>query len=167
MFFEEQYEYTIIEDVSKEELENFSEEQGINAQVGIDNSLDWAIFAQYYGANNGLNHIASVSFAHMVSLFLSGMGVSASTEFYLKEEQIEFNILDALNKIKVDIDDEIDQVKTLFEYIFILYKDKLHPYWKKTERLDFRLSYNDYNDFMSVPGETKSDKLNNLLENYY
>lgn len=167
MFFEEKFTYKIIEDVPAETLQEFCNENDINMQLGIMDNMDWAIFSQYYGSNNGLNFIESVSFAYMVSMFMTGLGVSASTEMYLKEEEIEYNILDALNDIKVQFDDELEQARALFDYIFILYNEKISPYWRKTERMNLRVSIKQLEDFNSVPGNSKSDKLQTLLDNYY
>lgn len=167
MFFEQKFDYNIIEEVSAETLQEFCNENDLNIKVGVMDNTDWAIFAQWYGSNHGLNFIESVSFAYMVSLFMTGLGVSASTEFYLKEEQIEYNILDALNDIKVQFDDEFEQARTLFDYIFILYKEKITQYWKKTERMNLRVSVRQLDDFNNVEGKSKSDKLQTLLDNYY
>lgn len=167
MFFEEKFNYRIIEDVPAETLDEFCRENGLNIRMGDMISTDWAIFSQWYGANNGLNFIESVSFAYMVSNFLSGMGVSASTEMYLREEQIEFALLEKLNELREQIPDEKEQAIKMFESIFVFYKEELSPYWRKTEQMNLRLSIRQLEDFKRVRGDSNSEKLQTLLDNYF
>ena len=166
MFFEKQYKYTIIDnEITTEELQKYLKEQDIGLQI-VDNSTEWAAFAQYYGRRNGLNDIVATSFSYMISLFMTGMGISASTEMYFREEQIEFTIIDALNNMNKDIAEEKKAVM-LFEFIFNLYHLDIRKYEYKTEKLDFRLGISDYDKFMNIPGKSKSDKLRELLLYYY
>ena len=49
MFWNELYDYTIIDDsVSEKELQEFLRENYIHMDI-VDNSTAWAAFAQYYG----------------------------------------------------------------------------------------------------------------------
>ena len=162
--FNQKYTYKIIDDtITTEELENHLKENNVYLDI-VDNSTEWAAFSQYYGRSNGLNDVVTASFSYMVSLFMTGMGISASTEMYFREEQIEHEILDEYNNI-FDHENEWD-VKRLFNFIFQLYKD-IHKYEYKTEKLDFRLGINEYTEFMNIPAKSKADKLRILLNHYY
>ena len=69
--------------------------------------------------------------------------------------------------VKAAYEDEKDQVKLLFDYIFLIYNKKIYTYMKKSERLEIRLTMKQLQDFNSVPGKSKADKLEALLTHYY
>lgn len=129
---------------------------------------DWKNFAMEYGLDNGLNIEEAESFSDMIYYFL-GEGPAVPLENkYFKIQKIQFDIIPIIRELKVQFpDDEEEQVKTLFYYIFIIYKDKIYQYAKKSERLEIRLTKKQLEDFNSVPGKSKADKLETLLEHYY
>ena len=162
MFFK--YDTIIDDSITVKELQEFLRTHNIYLDI-VDNSTEWAAFSQYYAHKHGLGDIAAASFSYMVSLFMTGMGVSASTEAYFREETIEGLVLDEFNSLK-DLSDEDKAVK-LFEFIFELYSKDISKYEYKVERLAFRLGIDTYNQFLNVEGESKADKLNTLLRVYY
>ena len=102
----------------------------------------------------------------MISYFIAnGPAVPLENRHY-KIQKLQFDIMDAIPDIK-EIEDEKDQVKTLFEYIFIMYHEKIYQYMKKSERLEIRLTRKQLQDFNSVPGKSNADKLETLLENFF
>ena len=126
---------------------------------------DWKTFSYEYGINNGLNELEARSFSDMISYFIgNGPAVPIENKYY-KIQKLQFDILAAIPDIK-ELEEE-DQVKTLFDYIFIIYNEKIYQYMKKSERLEIRLTMKQLQDFSSVPGKTKADKLENLLVHYY
>jgi len=128
---------------------------------------DWKTFSYEYGINNGLNELEARSFSDMISYFIgNGPAVPIENKYY-KIQKLQFDIMDAIPDIKAAYLDEREQAKTLFDYIFIIYNKKIYQYMKKSERLEIRLTMKQLQDFSSVPGKTKADKLENLLGHYY
>lgn len=127
---------------------------------------DWKQFSYEYGINNGLNEMEAISFSDMISYFIADGPAVPLDSKYFKIQKIQFDILAAVPDIR-EIEDEKDQVKTLFDYIFIMYSEKIYEYAKRSERLSFRVTQKQMADFKSVPGKSLTDKLQTLLEGYY
>lgn len=164
MFWENTYEYTIIDNsISKEDLQEFLRKNNIFLDIN-DNPTAWCAFAQYYGRSNGLNDIESASFSFMISSFMSHMGVSAGTEAYYKEENIELKVISIYEEIRDKDIPEPDKVKQLFNEIFLLYKNDIEEYAWKNRRLQLRISESDYEKFQQLPGQTTTEKFRNLLK---
>ena len=164
MFWEKEYLPAVVGcESNDEELQQFLNEVGIGFQI-IDNPTRWAAYAQYYARENGFGMIKSTSFAYMCSLFFGGMGISAGTEMYFKEEQIEYAIIDALNNIKSinDLSEE-KKVKMTFDFIFNLYSVDISQYEYATERLSFKLTPSEMEKFQSLEGKTNKEKFKFLL----
>ncbi len=162
MFWEKEDEYKIIEDVSVEELEKFLTENHI--YLNLDGAAErWAAFSNYYGRKHGLNPFESASFSSIISTFMEGMGVSAGTEAYFNEEAIENKVIDLYNQLPKDAD-EISRKRMLFSQVFDLYKNDIAKYELKNRRIEVRVSEREYQKFLDLPGETKSDKFRNLLK---
>ena len=127
---------------------------------------DWKQFSYEYGINNGLNINEAISFSDMISYFIADGPAVPLDSKYFKIQKIQFDILAAVPDIR-EIEDEKDQVKTLFDYIFIMYSEKIYEYAKRSERLSFRVTQKQMVDFKSVPGKSLTDKLQTLLVEYY
>ena len=127
---------------------------------------DWKTFSYEYGTNNGLNINEAISFSDMISYFIADGPAVPLDSKYFKIQKIQFDILAAVPDIR-EIEDEKDQVKTLFDYIFIMYNEKIYEYAKRSERLSFRVTQKQMADFKSVPGKSLTDKLQTLLVEYY
>lgn len=162
MFWEKEDEYKIIEDVSVSELEKFLTENHIYLDLnGV--AERWAAFSNYYGRKHGLNELESASFSSIISTFMAGMGVSAGTDAYFNEEAIENKVIDLYNQLPEDAN-EISRKKILFSQVFDLYKNDIEKYELKNRRIEVRVSEREYQKFLDLPGETKSDKFRNLLK---
>ena len=162
MFWEKEEEYKIIEDVSVSELEKFLTENHIYLDLnGV--AERWAAFSNYYGRKHGLNELESASFSSIISTFMAGMGVSAGTEAYFNEEAIEGKVIDLYNQLP-ETADEISRKKILFMQVFDLYKNDIEKYELKNRRIEVRVSEREYQKFIGLPGDSKSDKFRNLLK---
>lgn len=162
MFWKTEHEYNIIEDISVEELEEFLTENHIYLNLeGV--AERWAAFSNYYGRKHGLNPFESASFSSIISTFMAGMGVSAGTEAYFNEEAIEGKVIDLYNQLP-ETADEISRKRMLFSQVFDLYKNDIAKYELKNRRIEVRVSEREYQKFLDLPGETKSDKFRNLLK---
>lgn len=160
MFWKKEDEYAIIEQVSVRELEKFLTENHI--YLNLDGCAErWAAFSNYYGRKHGLNILESASFSSIISTFMAGMGVSASTDAYFNEEAIENKVINLYNQLP-EIDD-ISRKKMLFSQVFDLYKNDIGKYELKNRRIEVRVTERQYQKFLDLPGETKSDKFRNLL----
>ena len=162
MVWEKEDEYKIIENVSVEELSEFLTENHIYLNLeGV--AERWAAFSNYYGRKHGLNPFESASFSSIISTFMAGMGVSASTDAYFNEEAIEGKVIDLYNQLPEDAD-EISRKQMLFSQVFDLYKNNLEKYELKNRRIEVRVSEREYQKFIGLPGDSKSDKLRKLLK---
>ena len=162
-FWENEYNYKIIDDtVSEKELQEFLRENEICLDI-VDNSTAWAAFAQYYGRKNGFNPIHSSSFAYIVSLFMTGMGISASTEAYIKEETLELNLVDYYNQLQSEDSSETEKVIKMFNHIFKVYSEDISEYEYSTERLSFKLTPSEMKKFQSLEGKNNKEKFKTLL----
>lgn len=162
MFWKKEDEYTIIDNVGLEELEEFLHTNHI--YLNLDGCAErWAAFSNYYGRKHGLNPFESASFSSIISTFMEGMGVSAGTEAYFNEEAIENKVIDLYNQLPEDVD-EISRKRMLFSQVFDLYKNDIAKYELKNRRIEVRVTERQYQKFLDLPGETKSDKFRNLLK---
>lgn len=161
MFWNKDHEYKIIEDISVEELKEFLTENHIYLDL-MGTAERWTAFSNYYGRKHGLNPLESASFSSIISTFMEGIGVSAGTDAYFNEEAIENKVIDLYNQLPEDVD-EISRKKLLFRQVFDLYKNDIEKYELKNRRIEVRVSEREYQKFLDLPGETKSDKFRNLL----
>ena len=167
MFFKEEFDPTIInEHVTRESMQNWCDNHNIFIHI-YDTPTFWAGFANFYGQNHGLTFVEASSFAHMVSLFIGGMGISCGTEAYFREENIEMAILEKLNDLRNKENDEMKIATMLFDDIFKIYRDDIEKYSFKIHMLSFRLSQSDFDKFNAVEGDSKISKLRELLDNYF
>ena len=162
MFWEKEDEYKIIEDVSVEELREFLTENHI--YLNLDGCAErWAAFSNYYGRKHGLNELEAASFSSIISTFMAGMGVSASTDAYFNEEAIENKVIDLYNQLP-ETADEISRKRMLFRQVFDLYKNNIAKYELKNRRIEVRVSEREYQKFIGLPGDSKSKKFRKLLK---
>ena len=161
MFWKKEDEYKIIENVSVEELEEFLHTNHI--YLNLDGCAErWAAFSNYYGRKHGLNPFESASFSSIISTFMTGMGVSAGTDVYFNEEAIENKVIDLYNQLPET--DEISRKRMLFSQVFDLYKNDIEKYELKNRRIEVRVSEREYQKFIGLPGDSKSDKFRKLLK---
>ena len=162
-FWKKEYNYKIIDNtISEKELQEFLRENKICFDI-VDNSTAWAAFAQYYGRKNGFNPIHTASFAYMVSMFLGGMGISAGTDAYIKEETVEKDLLNTYNEInKQDITEE-KKVLKMFDAIVDLYTNRIHLFEYCSEWITFRLTPTERELFRKLPGKTTREKFHHLM----
>lgn len=160
MFWKTEHEYNIIENVSVEKLEKFLTENHIYLNLDVA-AERWAAFSNYYGRKHGLNELEATSFSSIISTFMAGMGVSAGTDAYFNEEAIESKVIDLYNQLPET--DEISRKKLLFRQVFDLYKNNLEKYELKNRRIEVRVSEREYQKFLDLPGDSKSEKFRKLL----
>ena len=162
-FWKKEYNYKIIDNtISEKELQEFLRKNYIHMDI-VDNSTAWAAFAQYYGRKNGFNQIHSASFAYMVSMFLGGMGISAGTDAYIKEETVEKELLNTYNEInKQDVTEEMKVLK-MFDAIVDLYTNRIHLFEYSSEWISFKVTPTERELFRKLPGKTAREKFHHLM----
>ena len=162
MFWKKEDEYTIINNVGLEELEKFLHTNHI--YLNLDGCAErWAAFSNYYGRKHGLNELEAASFSSSISIFMAGMGVSASTDAYFNEEAIENKVIDLYNQLP-ETADEISRKRMLFRQVFDLYNNDIAKYELKNRRIEVRVSEREYQKFIGLPGDSKSKKFRKLLK---
>lgn len=165
MFFEDAKIEDVDQEIQIEELEKYAKERGIPFYAE-DNSSIWNVFANYAAEQEGLNDVERASFGYLCSSFLGGLGYSCGTELYLEEEKLEYVCINSLNDFnKMRISEE-QKVNLFFKFLMNLYKVGLEPYYKKTRSLNIRLNERQYEKFMRVPGENKTEKFLTLLRDF-
>lgn len=164
MFWEKEDEYKIIEDVSVEELREFLTENHI--YLNLEGCAErWAAFSNYYGRKHGLNPFESASFSSIISTFMAGMGVSAGTEAYFNEEAIEKKAIEYYNGVQALQEySEVAKKKLLFKLIFSIYSENIEKYELKNRRIEVRVTEREYQKFLELPGDSKSEKFRKLLK---
>ena len=162
-FWKKEYNYKIIDNtVSEKELQEFLRKNYIHMDI-VDNSTAWAAFAQYYGRKNGFNPIHSASFAYIVSMFLGGMGISAGTGAYIKEETVEKELLNTYNEINnQDVSEEMKVLK-MFDAIVDLYTNRIHLFEYSSEWISFKVTPTERELFRKLPGNTAREKFHHLM----
>lgn len=96
---------------------------------------------------------------------MAGMGVSAGTDAYFNEEAIENKAIEYYNGVQALQEySEVAKKKLLFKLIFSIYSENIEKYELKNRRIEVRVTEREYQKFLELPGETKSDKFRNLLK---
>lgn len=188
--------YCIDNTVTRDEIYNFLIKNRIRVSkdIFLNNTLTWGAFAYYYGMNNGLSEIESISFAGKIMKFFGasyselyrfGLALEYTKNFeniygivslglpseftknietdkYFKEYEISELISSVLSN---NFDgDGFEHTKEIFMTVFDIYKNHIQNFEYKTKRLEFRVSQRQYDQFMSLPGKSKADKLDSLME---
>ena len=144
-FWKNEYNYKIIDDtVSEKELQEFLRENEICLDI-VDNSTAWA------------------SFAYMVSMFIGGMGISAGTDAYIKEETIEKELLNTYNEINKQDTAEETKVLKMFDAIVDLYTNRIHLFEYCSEWISFKVTPTERELFNRLPGNTAREKFHHLM----
>ena len=162
-----EYEYwDLFSDVPKtEKLTDEMGKKGINFPLNtIENR--WCAYAIYDLEQSGIsNLIEQSSFGSIISLFFGGKAVSASTEYYIKEETIENQCVDMWNLIDDTLSTK-ERLKEFYNKIKELYTSNINEYWRNTERINLRVSMKTFQRFEAVEGKTYNEKLVNLLQRW-
>ena len=139
-FFTEEYEYTILENKTLEEIEQETE----NAQISLPDTRAgrWAKYATLKGAQAGLNFMYSINFGYNISSIVADMGIDAGTDIYFKLEMYD-KIFDIFEQVRKEYDDEKEVIKHFFNETLEFYKNEAKNYEKTVYRIALRLSDND------------------------
>lgn len=162
-FWKNEYNYKIIDNtISDEYLRIVLERNNIELSI-VDNPTKWCAFAHVYGLKHGFNPIHAASFAYMVSMFIGGIGISAGTDVYIKEETIEQELLDTYNEINKQDTAEETKVLKMFDAIVDLYTNRIHLFEYCSEWISFKATPTERELFRKIPGKTAREKFQHLM----
>ena len=162
-FWKNEYNYKIIDNtISDEYLRIVLERNNIELSI-VDNPTEWCAFAHVYGLKHGFNPIHTASFAYMVSMFLGGIGISAGTDAYIKEETVEQELLNTYNEITKQNATEETKVLKMFDAIVDLYTNRIHLFEYCSEWISFKVTPTERELFRKVPGKTAREKFHHLM----
>lgn len=95
---------------------------------------------------------------------MAGMGVSAGTDAYFNEEAIENKAIEYYNGVQALQEySEVAKKKLLFKLIFSIYSENIEKYELKNRRIEVRVTEREYQKFLELPGDSKSEKFRKLL----
>ncbi|MBR5503867.1 MAG: hypothetical protein IKV87_05450, partial [Methanobrevibacter sp.] len=167
--------YHCIDDsITRKDLYDFALSNGYYLQETdiLSNLILWELFGYYFGKNNGLNELESISFGlNLTSFFCNGYASTevftnskdntvVKTDKHFNESSIFFTIENIVyHAIEGDLTDYTSEI---FYTIFDIYKNRIQDFEKKTKRLEFRVSERQYKQFMALEGKSKADKLSSL-----
>ena len=162
-FWKNEYNYKIIDNtISDEYLRIVLERNNIELSI-VDNPTEWCAFAHVYGLKHGFNPIHTASFAYIVSMFLGGIGISAGTDAYIKEETVEQELLNTYNEITKQNATEETKVLKMFDAIVDLYTNRIHLFEYCSEWISFKVTPTERELFRKVPGKTAREKFHHLM----
>lgn len=120
LFFDNDYEPSVIDETSIDDLEMKVGVQG--RPYSIESLPDrWAYFAYLKGLENGLSEMYSINFGYTISSFMAGLGVDAGTDVYftMKVDDIIFNIYE---NCKNNYSEDKECAKQFFNIVLEWYK---------------------------------------------
>ena len=59
-----------------------------------------------------------------------------------------------------------EKIKSIFYELFDIYRNRIQDYEYKNKTLNFRLTSRQYDEFMSLPGNSNTERLENLIDFY-
>ena len=171
MFWKKEYKVEDIYSISDfdEKVELALDHYGVYG-LDIHNSLseEWAGYGYTIAMSNDLNSIYAGSMASMISGFASGLPVSFGTDEYLKEDKIEFEIIDQYNKLNEEDIPEEKKLTLLIEEIIKIYNNKdIKKYEKVVFRTTTFLTWSENERFERIKGSNNHEKMQNLIDVYY
>ncbi len=165
MYWKTKSEYKIIWDINIEKLNDFCNENNIAIRL-FDRPMRWAVFAIYYGMQNGLSKQEAFSFGGIISEFLGECRVHTGTEYDYDEDAIHHTVYRVYNDITSFKNKNVNEDKkkrAFFSKVFELYKYNIEEYELKHKTISIDLGPRAYQKFMNAEGETNKDKLLTLL----
>ncbi len=166
MYLNEEFDYSIIDKhVKEEQIQKAVQESEI--PINEDSIANkWFSFAYWYGIDHELNSLQSLSFAYVISYFLSTDIVESQTSKYYDEDGIIEKIKEYIANLKPKTKEKRKAHKIFF-HIFRIYKIELANYEKKTQKIELNVSERIYNQFKTTPGDSIEDKFQFLMDCYF
>jgi len=126
--------------------------------------VEYFYYAIYRGYHEGLRDAALISFASVISGLLGGMSVSFSTDAYFNEIAIEGRAVDEYNLLQSTGADPLIIARGIIEFLLREYKNP-EPAQMMTKNVV--LTKELIKKVHESEGKNFSDKLRNILNNYF
>ena len=164
MLFDKSYEINELldENVDENELVKFAEDYDLN--TSMDTTNKWYLYCVKYGVEHNLDTITAKSFADTITTLVTGLDINTVPEYY-RQDKIFNTIFEILNDGYM-YGPKPSDFKDVFNDVFLEYDCSADDYSYKTEQILIKLSIPMRTKFMSVKGDTYSEKIANLLRVY-
>ena len=102
----------------------------------------------------------------MISRYMSPKNTPLGKNKYIKENMIE----DIVSKKDMEFTSQgmanDKKIESVFYELFDIYQNHIKDYEYKNKTLNFRLTSRQYDEFMSFPGNSNTERLENLIDFY-
>ena len=158
--------YIIDPTVKRSDLDYVLRKNNVDIRVTKDNSSQWQAFGYCYAKDNDLSDLEALSFAKLISRYISNTGEGLRKNKYIKEYLIEEEIAKkdlefASRNIPAD-----KRIEKIFYELFDIYSSRIADFEYRNRQLNFRLTSRKHDEFMKAPGGTNTQKLEYLI-NFY
>ena len=158
--------YIIDPTVRRADLDYVLRQNRIHIKFTKDNASHWQAFGYCYAKDNDLSDLEALSFAKLMSRYISGTEESLNKNKYIKEYLIE----EEINKRNAElVSQELpadERIEKIFYELFDIYESRIADYEYRNKQLNFRITSRKHDEFMRVPGKTNTEKLENLIDFY-
>lgn len=156
--------YIIDSTVRRSDLKYVLERNNVDIPFTKDNASHWQAFGYCYAKDNDLSDLESLSFARLISWYVSSNPPALAKNKYIKENLIG----DIIVKRDVEFTSQgiptDKKIEKVFYELFDIYQNHIQEYEYKNKRLNFRLTSRKYDQFMKVPGKSNTEKLEYLMD---
>ena len=158
--------YIIDPTVKRRDLEYVLNQNNVDIRFTKDNESHWQAFGYCYAKDNELSDLEALSFARMISRYMSPNNTLLAKNKYIKENLIE----DIIAKKDLEFTSQgmanDRKIENVFYELFDIYQNHISDYEYKNKKLNFRLTSRQYDEFMGLPGNSNTEKLENLIDFY-
>ena len=158
--------YIIDPTVKRQDLAYVLRQNNVDIRFTKDNESHWQAFGYCYAKDNDLSDLEALSFARLISRYVSPKTDVLAKNKYIKESLIE----DAISKKDLEFTSQEmpndKKIESIFYELFDIYQNQIKDYEYKNKTLNFRLTSRQYDEFMSVPGNSNTERLENLMDFY-
>ena len=147
-------------------MEYVLSQNSIDIRFTKDNASHWQAFGYCYAKDNDLSDLEALSFARMISRYVSPTNDVLKKNKHIKEYLIE----EEINKKDLEfVSSEIpadERLEKIFYELFDIYQSRIADYEYRNKQLNFRLTPRKHDEFMKVAGNTNTEKLERLIDFY-
>ena len=158
--------YIIDPTVKRNELEYVLRQNNVGIPFTKDNESHWQAFGYCYAKDNDLSDLEALSFARLISNYISPKDTVPVKNKYIKENLIE----EFISKRDFEFTSRgmanDEKIERIFYELFDIYQNQIKDYEYKNKSLNFRMTSRQYDEFMSLPGNSNTEKLENLIDFY-
>lgn len=158
--------YIIDSTVKRKDLAYVLKQNNVGIDFTKDNESHWQAFGYCYAKDNDLSDLEALSFARLISWYVSPKNTALPKNKHIKENLIE----DAISKKDLEFTSQgmenDEKIKNIFYELFDIYCNHINDYEYKNKTLNFRMTSRQYDEFMSLPGNSNTERLENLIDFY-